>query len=259
LKRNPDILSDGSGERNPEKEMQLTDNLKSDVLTFGIVHDLNNILTTISGYAEMLQEDLPKNSPLIERTGKIILAVSRAKSITNQIIDFRKQAGKNKIPVNVNDILKETIDYVGSLLPPEIILTSDIPATIVSVLGDPTQLFRVFLNLMTNAVQSLKGKSGEISVKAGVIDGNQVKSLIKKDIIAFKYAHLTFKDTGSGIDNSLINRIFEPFYTSRELGTGTGIGLSVVHGIISELEGEILVSSKENEGSVFNVYIPVYQ
>jgi hypothetical protein len=110
---------------------------------------------------------------------------------------------------------------------------------------------------MTNAVQAIEEKGGTVFVKLAVVDGNLIRHDLNKNIVADDYALVTIEDTGEGMDPSLINRIFEPYFTTREVGKGTGLGLSVVHGIISEIEGEILVSSNKNKGSVFSVYLPV--
>jgi len=226
-------------------------------LAGGIAHDFNNILATISGYSEMLQEDLPKNSDLSDKVSKILGAVKKAQSITNQILTFSRHVEQEKVLINVSEVLKETIGFVKSSIPSNIVLKSRIPKMSANVLADPTQLFRVFLNLMTNAIQAMEEEGGTLSVNIAVVEKEFVQHELNKDIVADEYVLLTFKDTGEGMEPSLIGRIFEPFFTTREVGKGTGLGLSVIHGIITEMEGEILVSSKKQEGSVFLVYLPV--
>lgn len=226
-------------------------------LAGGIAHDFNNILATISGYSEMLHDDLSKNSDSYGKVLKIQNAVLKAQSITNQILTFSRQVEQEKISVNISDVLKETIGFVKSAIPSNITVKSRIRKKDANVFADPTQLFRVFLNLMTNAVQSMEAKGGTLSVTLDVVEGKLVRHELNKDIVADEYVLLTFKDTGIGMEPSLISRIFEPFFTTREVGKGTGLGLSVIHGIISEMEGEILVSSKKEKGSVFFVYLPV--
>lgn len=227
------------------------------VLAGGIAHDFNNILATISGYTEMLQDDLNGNVDLLEKTSKILSAVNRARSLTNQILTFSRQVEQERVYVNAVDILKETVGFVRSAAPPEIKIKTRYAGVRAAVFADPTQLFRVFLNLMTNAVQSMEEKGGTLTVSAGIVDGNIVKSATKRDIVADEYVRVTFRDTGVGMAQSVIQRIFEPFYSSREVGKGTGLGLSVVHGIVSELEGEIMVTSRENHGSSFEVFLPL--
>ena len=226
-------------------------------LAGGIAHDFNNILATISGYSEMLQEDLPKNSDMSDKVGKIMGAVKKAQSITNQILTFSRHVEQEKVLINVSEVLKETFGFVKSSIPSNIILKSRIPKMNANVLADPTQLFRVFLNLMTNAIQAMEKEGGTLSVNIEVVKREFVKHELNKDIVADEYVLLTFKDTGEGMEPSVMGRIFEPFFTTREVGKGTGLGLSVIHGIISEMEGEILVSSEKSEGSEFLIYLPV--
>jgi PAS domain S-box-containing protein len=226
-------------------------------LAGGIAHDFNNILATISGYSEMLIEDLPEGSDMSEKVCKIQTAVQKARSITNQILTFSRQVEQEKVNVSVSKILKETIGFVKSAVPDNIQIKSRIAMSGSNVYADPTQLFRVFLNLMTNALQSMEENGGTLFVTMAVVEGRLVKHELNKDIVADQYVLLTFKDTGKGMEPSLIARIFEPFFTTREVGKGTGLGLSVIHGIVSEMEGEILVSSKKDIGSAFYVYLPV--
>jgi two-component system, cell cycle sensor histidine kinase and response regulator CckA len=226
-------------------------------LAGGIAHDFNNILTTISGYSEMIQEDLPEYSPLKKQVNKIQGAVNKAKFITKQILTFSRQLEQEKVRTNVSAVLKETIGFVKSAIPSNIKIKSKIPKDNAEVLADPTQLFRVFLNLMTNALQSMEDRGGVLTIDLSIVRGSQVQHELTRNIIADEYVLLSFRDTGTGMDPSVINRIFEPFFTTREVGKGTGLGLSVIHGIVSELEGEILVSSRKEEGSVFYVYLPV--
>lgn len=226
-------------------------------LAGGIAHDFNNILATISGYSEMLQEDLPKNSELSDKVVKILNGVKKAQSITNQILTFSRHVEQEKVLINVSEVLRETIGFIRSAIPSNITLNSKIPKVKSNVLADPTQLFRVFLNLMTNAIQAMEENGGILTVSMAVVEREFVQYELNKDIVADEYVQLTFRDTGEGMDPSLIGRIFEPFFTTREVGKGTGLGLSVIHGIITEMEGEILVSSKKEQGSVFKVYLPV--
>jgi CheY-like chemotaxis protein len=183
--------------------------------------------------------------------------VKKAQSITSQILTFSRHVEQEKVLINVSDVLKETIGFVKSSVPSNITLKSRVTRIEARILADPTQLFRVFLNLMTNAIQSMEENGGTLTVSLEVVKREFVQHELNKDIVADEYAMLSFRDTGIGMDPSLIGRIFEPFFTTREVGKGTGLGLSVIHGIITEMEGEIVVSSKIGSGSVFNVYLPV--
>jgi signal transduction histidine kinase len=226
-------------------------------LAGGIAHDFNNILATISGYSELLQEDLPNASPSYQNVVKIQMAVTKARSLVNQMLTFSRQVEQDKVIVNVYDVLKETIGFIKSAAPENVTVKSNIRKKNAPVFADPTQLFRIFLNLLTNAIQSLEERKGIVSVKLELVSGKKVSDELNKKIVADEYVLITFRDTGKGMDPSLIRRIFEPFFTTREVGKGSGMGLSVVHGIVSEMGGEVLVSSEKGKGSVFYVYLPV--
>jgi signal transduction histidine kinase/CheY-like chemotaxis protein len=226
-------------------------------LAGGLAHDFNNILATISGYSELLLEEIPKSTPSAEKLGKIQTAVTKAKSITDQILTFSRQIDQEKIPVSVAVVLKETIGFIKSGIHGNVTFTEDIIKTDALIHADPTQLFRVFLNLLTNAAQAIGENEGTISVKMMVVDDNIVRREMNKNIVADEYILVTIEDTGEGMEPSIMERIFEPYFTTREMGKGTGLGLSVVHGIIAEIDGEIFVSSKKGIGSVFSVYLPV--
>jgi PAS domain S-box len=226
-------------------------------LAGGIAHDFNNILATISGYSELLIHDLSGSSISSEKVAKIQMAVNKARSLTNQILTFSRQVEQEKVPVNVYKILRETIGFMKSAAPPTVTIRSNFRDKQKYVFADPTQLFRVFLNLMTNAIQALEDKKGTITVTLTVEAGKKVRGDLDKVIVADEYVLVTFRDTGKGMDPSLVRRIFEPFFTTREVGKGSGLGLSVVHGIVLEMDGAILVSSEKGAGSVFYIYLPV--
>jgi two-component system, cell cycle sensor histidine kinase and response regulator CckA len=227
-------------------------------LAGGLAHDFNNILATISGYSELLLEEIPKETQWAEQVSKILSAVAKAKSLTDQILTFSRHVDQEKISVSVAEVLSETLGFVRSAKPENIEIIDDITDKGVIVYADPTQLFRVFLNLITNAFQAMEDKGGSLFVKLSVIEGKIVRYDLDKSIVADEYALVTIEDTGEGMDQSVLDRIFEPYFTTREVGKGTGLGLSVVHGIVSELEGEILITSKKDKGSVFSIYLPVY-
>jgi len=226
-------------------------------LAGGIAHDFNNILATISGYSEMLREDLPADSLHSDKVAKIQNAVLKAQSIINQMLAFSRHVEQEKIAVNPAEVLRETIGFIRSSVPGDITLIDNIQTVSQHVLADPTQLFRVFINLMTNALQAMEGRGGKLSVSLEIAEGRQVKHTLTMDIVADEYFLVRFVDTGKGMDPSVMARIFEPFFTTRDVGKGTGLGLSVIHGIVTEMEGEVVVSSREEEGSVFSVYLPV--
>jgi PAS domain S-box-containing protein len=226
-------------------------------LAGGIAHDFNNLLTTIYGYAEMSLDNTEITSNHSGNLVKIINTVNRARSLINQVLTFSRQVEQEKIPVDVREVLRETMGYVTTNTPANVDIREVIPDKEAIVMADPTQLFRVFLNLLTNAVQAVGTSKGEVITRIDVLAGEQIGDIIRSSVIADNYVVVSVIDSGTGMEDSQIERIFEPFYTTREVGSGTGLGLSVSHGIISELGGEIVVDSEPGMGSRFRVFLPV--
>ncbi|HOK25038.1 MAG TPA: ATP-binding protein [Bacteroidales bacterium] len=226
-------------------------------LAGGIAHDFNNILSSIFGYSEMLLEEIKDNQEGTEMVGKIIRAVSKARELTNQILTFSRQVGQEKIPVNICDLLDEAVSFAESVKKPNVSIEKNFRDRNVLVYADPTQLFRVFMNLIMNALQAMENTGGTLTIVQERINGNQFQSESGKSIIADEYTVISFEDTGTGMEESVISRIFEPYYTTKDVGKGAGLGLSVAYGIITELDGEITVKSVKNKGSQFKIYLPL--
>lgn len=228
-------------------------------LAGGIAHDFNNIISSIFGYSELLLDELKDNPRASEMTAKIIRAVSKARDLTNQILTFSRQVEQEKIPVHLNEVLEEAVSFIESIKPGNINVKRCYGENDPVVHADPTQLFRVFMNLMMNAVQAMEISGGTLTVTLDMVDGNVVKSESGKTFVADKYVLVKLEDTGTGMDDPVMSRIFEPYFSTKELSKGRGLGLSVVYGIISELEGEIAVRSEKDIGSSFSVYIPIME
>jgi len=228
-------------------------------LAGGIAHDFNNILGSILGYSEMLLEEVGENQVASEMVARIIRAGTRARELTGQILTFSRQVEQEKISVNVSEILEEACSCTLSVLKPGITVRKNINNRDLKVFADPTQIFRVFMNLITNAIAAMEKTGGTLSIDLDSAEGEKLKKESGKNIVADKYAVVAIEDTGVGMEESVISRIFEPYFTTREIGKGTGLGLSVVYGIVHELEGEITVKSVKGKGSVFSVYIPVIE
>jgi signal transduction histidine kinase len=231
--------------------------VKTGLMAAGIAHDFNNILAIISGYSEMLQEDVSGDPVLSEKVSRIQEAVSKARSVINQILMYGTRVGQEGILISVSEVLEETLAFLIPSLPQNILLKSHIPKKNSNVIADPGQLFRAFLNLINNAIQSLEGMGGTIKVTLAIVKGNSVNKKLKKHIIADEYVLVTFKDTGCGIESSQSGHLFEPFVTTHEAGKGTGLGLYITHEIITDIGGEIIVSGKKGRGTVIYVYLPV--
>jgi len=224
-------------------------------LAGGIAHDFNNILGGILGYAEMLVEGTAPGSALKRYAQNVLVAGNRASDLVEQILWYsRSQRGK-RTPVDLGRIVAETLELVRGSLAPGIRLEAKLPAAPLSVVGDPTQLHQVTMNLCTNAIQAMGG-TGALRVTLEETDVAAERTLAHATLQPGHYARLTVEDTGSGMDEATLARIFEPFFTTKEVGKGTGLGLALVYGIVTDSEGAIDVVSAPGRGSTFTIYLP---
>jgi len=225
-------------------------------LAGGIAHDLNNILTPIVGYAGLALEDITEDSPVYTYMEEINKAADRAGDLVKQILTFSRQVEQTRQPLDLKVIVKETLKLLKSTIPATITIKQYIKSDCGLVLADPSQIHQVLMNLCTNAYQAMSGDGGvlEVNMDTVELDEQAVEKLpnLKKG----KHVCLTVKDTGHGMSAEVIERIFDPFFTTKSAGEGTGLGLSVVHGIIKAHEGEITVSSTVGQGSTFHIYFP---
>ncbi len=222
-------------------------------LAGGIAHDFNNILFPILGYSEMLMNDAPDNSDLKRDLSMIFNGTKRARDLVKQILAFSRQREYDLKPIKVHLVVKETLKLIRSSIP----ATIDIMQNIIDcelVMADYTQIHQVAMNLLTNAYHAMEKKGGKLKVTLKEVD---LRADDLKGMPPGTYVRLTISDTGIGMDQSTIDRIFDPYFTTKKEGKGTGLGLAVVHGIIKSHGGHISVYSELGKGSEFHVYLPV--
>ena len=225
-------------------------------LAGGIAHDFNNILSPIVGMSELLLEDLRSGSPEHQSAREIFDAGIRAGDLVKQILTFSRQTEHKMMPVSVQSILKEVLKLARSTIPSNIKIVQNIQTDSCLVNADPTQLHQVAMNLITNAFHAVETAGGEISVglkEIRVARDDAANGTVEPG----RYARLTVSDTGCGIASHLLDKIFEPYFTTKQQGKGTGLGLAVVYGILQEHQGVIRVHSELGKGTTFNVYLPL--
>ena len=227
-------------------------------LAGGIAHDFNNILFPIVGLSEMLLEDLSPDSPEHENVLEIYNAGRRGSDLVKQILAFSRQSEQKKIPIRVQQILKEVMKLSRSTIPSNITITQTIQSDCRLVMADPTQLHQIMMNLITNAYHAVEAMSGEIDVRLREIEISRDDSP-DQNLLPGRYALLSVSDTGVGIDPAIMDKIFEPYFTTKDQGKGTGLGLAVVYGIVKELLGDIKIHSEYGKGTTCDVYLPVME
>ena len=226
-------------------------------LAGGIAHDFNNILAAIMGYSELAQDSLPADSEAAEYIKTVVDSAQRAKELTYQILSFSRQTEHEQVALDLEPIIKEVSKMLRATMPSTIEIKQNVPAGTGEVMADPVQIHQILMNLCTNAAQAMEESGGVLSIALDVVDIDDSIANEYVDLAPGQYQRLSVGDTGVGMDKEVLERIFEPFYTTKEVGKGTGMGLSVVHGIVKNFGGDITVYSEPGQGSTFHVYLPL--
>src|SRR3989339_631013 len=224
-------------------------------LAGGIAHDFNNILFPIIGFSEMILEDLPEDSPFQDPVQTILSGAFRARDLVQQILTFSRDTEQEVHPLKIQLILKEALKLARAFLPSTIKIITHIPDDIGLVMADPTQMQQVIMNLITNALHAMEEIGGELRVDLSEIEMEK-EGVHDLGMEPGSYVCLKIADTGPGMDKKTRKRIFEPYFTTKVRGKGTGLGLAVVHGIVKKLGGEIGVNTGMGQGSEFSIYLP---
>ena len=225
-------------------------------LAGGIAHDFNNILGAILGYGELAHQHSEEGSPLRRYLDNVMHAAERAQMLIERILGFSRSGLGDRVAVNVQFVIEETLELLEASLPVGIRLESRIESGDSAVIGDATYLHQVAMNLCTNAVQAME-RGGTLGVILECVEVTESRALSRGLLHPGSYVRLTVRDTGVGIPPAVLERMFDPFFTTKGVGQGTGLGLSLVHGIVSDLGGAIDVTSKTGEGTTFEIWLPV--
>ncbi|MEE4608122.1 MAG: ATP-binding protein [Desulfobacteraceae bacterium] len=241
-------------------EFQLQQNQKMraiGTLAGGIAHDFNNILAAILGYTEMAMMDIETASPVHRRLGNVLKACDRARDLVQQILTFSRQNDAEIRPLAPLPILKETVKLLRSGLPSTIEIESRLPSQLPMVLADPANLHQVVMNLCTNAREAMIETGGRLTVAAEVIELTKRDRRLAPELLPGHYLELKVADTGVGIAPEVLDRVFDPYFTTQTRKNGAGLGLAVVHGIVHRHGGSIHIDSTLGRGTTVTVRLPV--
>ena len=222
----------------------------------GVAHDFNNILSAIMGYAEIALFDLPEKNESKRSIEQVLAASHRAKDLVKQILAFSRQSDLEPRPIKISPIVNEALKLLRASIPATIEIKQNIQMESGMLLGDPTQIHRVLMNLCTNAHHALGEKGGVIEVSLTQEELGEKDVSIHLNLKPGHYMKLSVRDNGQGIDQDALERLFEPYFTTKDKGMGTGMGLAVVHGIVTGLGGAVAVKSEPGKGSCFDVILP---
>ena len=243
-------------------ESQLMQNQKLEALgtlAGGIAHDFNNILSAIMGYAELAQQDLPPGSEATEEVEQVLVASERARNLVRQILSFARRDQEPRSPMELTPVIKESFKLLRATVPATVEMNLRQPLAAEQVDADPVQMHQLIMNLCTNAVQAMEDEGGVLELSLDPVKLDQESAESYADLDSGSYLRLSVSDTGPGMTPQVRQRIFEPFYTTKDPGRGTGMGLAVVHGIVQNHGGGITVYSEPGQGTTFHVYLPVHR
>jgi two-component system cell cycle sensor histidine kinase/response regulator CckA len=225
-------------------------------LAGGIAHDFNNILAVILGHAELIREELAEGNLVRKSALQIVTASERGAELVKQILAFSRQSQRNRKDIDLSAVINDSLRLLRSVLPTTIEIRRDIRAASAYILADSTQVNQVMMNLGTNAAHAMRERGGilEVSLDEVILDAETVKKY--QDINPGLYLQLTVSDTGHGMTPEVVTHIFEPYFTTKKIGEGTGMGMAVTHGIVKSHGGDISVTSEPGKGTTFHVFFP---
>jgi PAS domain S-box-containing protein len=262
-----EIINFVAVKRDVTEEIKLEDKLRQaqkmeaiGTLAGGIAHDFNNILSAIMGYTELAEYETPEGSKTRDKLKEVLKAGHRAKDLVKQILAFSRQGDQERKPLQINHIVKEALKLLRASLPTTIEIQQNIETDSGIIEADPTQIHQVLMNLCTNAAHAMNNKGGVLVVSVGNVElENKEMGLEYPNVPPGRYVRLTIRDTGHGMSAEIVDRIFDPYFTTKQKGEGTGLGLAVVHGIVKSYGGVITVDSQIGKGSTFNIYLPAIE
>ena len=252
------VLQDVSEQKSLEDRLMQAQKMESiGTLAGGIAHDFNNILAIIVGNTEMTIEDLPEGHPAKENLREILNAGLRARDVVRHILSFSRKAVTDRKPIHLYPVVEDTLKMLRASIPTHIEIRQNMSCESDVIMADPTQMSQVLMNICTNAAQAMREEGGVLVV--GLQNVEFEIQTGESGIGPGRYVKLSVSDTGTGIEPEHIDRIFEPYFTTREPGAGTGLGLSVVQGIVKTHHGLVTVASDFGKGTVFEVLLPVIE
>jgi len=251
------LVRDTSARKSLEVQLRQAQKMEAlGTLAGGIAHDFNNVLAAILGYIELARFDVDETSPARKSIDQIYKASQRARNLVGHILSFSRQSMHEKRPVFMQQIISESLELLRASLPSTIEIKQSMTSKMFPIEADGTQIHQILMNLCTNASHAMPD-GGTLSIVLDVVTFNELEAHGFVDLEPGAYMKLWVKDTGSGMDPEVKKRIFDPYFTTKGKGQGTGMGLSVVHGILKAHGGAVHVASEVGEGSSFYLYFPI--
>ena len=249
-------IQDITHQKELEEQLRYAQKMESiGTLAGGIAHDFNNILSAVIGNVELAMDDIPKWHPSRNFLSESREAGLRGKNIVRQLLNFSRQSQENRKPISLATTILDSLDLIRSSIPDSIDIYENIPKNCRMIIADETQIHQIMINLCANAVDAIED-SGHIAISLCEVTPNDTELFVSNSLPEGDYVKLTIQDSGSGMYPEVLHRIFDPYFTTKEVGKGSGMGLAVVHGIVKTYGGNILVDSSPGEGACFDIFFP---
>ncbi|HIJ90974.1 MAG: cache domain-containing protein [Desulfobulbaceae bacterium] len=252
------ICHDVSGRKQLEEQLRQAQKMEAlGILAGGIAHDFNNILAAIIGYAELAKRSLPQEAGTAEADiQQILRAGLRARDLVKQILAFCRKGGEERTPISPRPIVKEALKFLRALIPVSVEIREDIDPECGAILADPTNIHQIVVNLCTNAFHAMEAAGGVLTVVMKNVELGASELVGEVDLLPGQYVLFSVGDTGPGMTPEILSRSFDPYFTTKGVGKGSGMGLAVVHGIVKNYGGMLKVESAVGVGTVFRIYLP---
>ena len=249
--------------RGEEERLRLADHLRQSqkmeaigTLAGGIAHEFNNILAAILGFTELTQREVPQGSVAWQNLHEVLTAGRRAKDLVQQILTFSRHDGQERHPVDFSVLTKDVLRLLRASLPSTIAIHEEVESTVGLVLTNATHVHQILMNLCTNAEYAMRETGGTLTIGVDTVEVDDTGAASHPPLQPGPYIRVTVCDTGPGIPPDMLEHIFEPFFTTKGVGEGTGMGLAIVHGIVTSHDGAITIESTPGEGTTCTVYLP---
>lgn len=228
-------------------------------LAGGIAHEFNNMLGIIIGNTELVLDDIPESNPAVDCIQEIRTASFRAKNVVSKLLSVAQKSPSTREPVQIGPIIKEALGLMRKTIPATIDIRQNIRCASEMILGDATEISQILINLLTNSVHAIHEQTGDLEVDLEAIQLDRKSVIHYGDLTPGAYARLTVRDSGHGIRPELIERVFDPYFTTKDIDEGLGMGLAIVHGIVQKYDGIIKIKSEVGNGTTVEVLFPLIE